>query len=256
MYPILFEIGPLSVHAYGFMLAIGFCAGILVTLHYAKKVNIQPETILNLAIYMIICALVGSRLTYVLGRWGYYKSNLLEIFMVQKGGLAFLGGLLLAIVVVIWFARRRGLPFLRLLDVLTPGTAVGYSIARIGCFLNGCCFGVPTGVPWGMSFPLGSLAHSYYGADHIHPTQLYAIFLVFAVFLIIVFLWKRKKYDGYVFFWFLVLYAVYRFAVEFFRFCPPELYLLGLNPGQVVALAMFSVGAIGLWRGRSFRPGA
>lgn len=260
MHPILFKIGPLAVHSYGFMIAIAFAVGILVTPPFARRAKIKMEVILELAIYMVVCAIVGSRSLYVIGRWGYYKDNLLEIFMVQKGGLAFLGGFLLAVLVTFLFARSKGIPVLRLMDVMCPGTALGYSIARIGCFLNGCCFGLPTGVPWGVSFPVGALAYSYFGADQIHPTQLYAVFLVLAIFLIIVFLWKRRAYDGYVFFWFLVLYAVYRFTVEFFRYCPPELYLLGLNPGQIVSIIMFAAGSAGLsinfFRRRSSWPGA
>jgi phosphatidylglycerol:prolipoprotein diacylglycerol transferase len=256
MYPVLFKIGPLDIHAYGFMLAVAFLVGILITLRFARKEGIKEETVLELAVYAIIAALAGSRILYVIGQWDQYRENILEIFMVQKGGLAFLGGLLLAIAVVALALKRKGIPFLKFMDVSAPGVSLGYAIARIGCFLNGCCFGLPTGVPWGMRFPLGALAHSHFPGERIHPTQLYALFSMLIVFWIVVRLWKRRKYDGYVFFWWLVLYGVYRFGVEFFRFCPPNLYWLGLNPGQIIALFMFAVGAVNLFRRRSSVPGA
>ena len=244
MYPILCRIGPISVHAYGFMLAVAFLVGVLITLHYAKREKIDADVILELAMYGMIAAIVGSRLLYVIGEWEQYKDNILEIFMVQKGGLAFLGGLILGILVVAWRAKRRGVPPLKFMDVAVPGTALGYAVARVGCFLNGCCFGLPTEVPWAMHFPFGSLAHSQFPADTIHPTQVYAMLSMFAVFLIVVYLWKHKKYDGQIFFWWLILYSVYRFIVEFFRYCPEELYFWGLNPGQIIALAMFAAGAV------------
>jgi phosphatidylglycerol---prolipoprotein diacylglyceryl transferase len=259
MYPVLFKIGVLPVHAYGFMLALGFLAGILVSLYFARRVAVRPETILDLALYVIISALVGARLFYVIGRWPEYRENLLEIVMVQNGGLAFLGGLLLALAVVFCYARRKNLPVLRLFDVMAPGMALGYAITRIGCFLNGCCFGVPTRLPWGIAFPPGSLAYAQFPGEHTHPTQLYALFLMLVIFFVTLYLWKSRKYDGYIFFWTLILYALYRFAVEFFRYCPSELYRLGLNPGQIISLTLFAAGAAGLLlnsRRKSSLPGA
>lgn len=238
MYPVLFKLGPFAVHAYGFMLAVGFLVGIFIIIHFAKKENIREEHVLELSIYGIIAAIVGSRLMYVIGEWQQYKENLLEIFMVQKGGLAFLGGLLLGFLVVGIAARRRGIPFLKLMDVCAPGASVGYAIARVGCFLNGCCFGHPAEVPWGVRFPFGSLAHAHYGSAAIHPTQIYALLALLAIFIIVVMLWRKKSYDGQIFIWWLCLYAVYRFNVEFFRYCPDEFYWLGLNPGQIIALLM------------------
>lgn len=246
MYPVLFSLGPIEIHAYGFMVAIAFLVGIYISIRYARKVGIGAEVILDLAIWVIIAAIVGSRLLYVVGRWNDFKGNLLDIVMVQKGGLAFLGGFLLALLVVYIFSLRKKIPILRLFDVLAPGLSIGYAIARVGCFLNGCCFGVPTRWPWGLIFPPDALAYLTFPHVHIHPTQLYSLFSMLIVFGLIVYLWKNRKYDGQIFFIWLILYAVYRFTVEFFRFCPPELYVLGLDPGQVIALGMFLAGVIGL----------
>lgn len=246
MYPILFKIGPLSIQAYGFGIAIAFLIGILITMHYARKVGIKPEIIIDLTIYVIIAAIVGSRLLYVIGQWDKYKDNLTRIFMVHEGGLAFLGGFGLSILVIALFARVRKVSLLKLLDAMSPGVAIGYAIARIGCFLNGCCFGIPANIPWAIKFPRGALAYFYYPGIDIHPTQLYALFSMLAVFLIILYLWEKRKYDGYVSFWFLILYSTYRFVVEFFRYCPDDLVWLGLKPGQFISLVMLAAGVAGL----------
>lgn len=244
MYPVLIRIGPFSIHSYGLMIAIAFLVGIIVSLYYAKKEGIKEEVILDLAIYVIIAGLIGSRFLYVIGQWDQYKDNLLEIFMVQRGGLVFLGGFLLALLVVVWYARRKGVPLLKLCDALAPGTALGYAIARIGCFLNGCCFGLPTNVPWAVVFPPGSLAYSYFPGEHIHPTQLYSSASMFLVFFIVLVLYRRKKYDGYIFFCWIVLYSIYRFLVEFLRYSP--IHWLGLTPSQWIVLSAAVLAAYGL----------
>jgi len=244
MYPILFKIGPFSVHAYGFAIAVAFLIGILMSLHYARKEGIPPDQILDLAVYVIVAAIVGSRFLYVIGQWNEYRDNILEIFMVQRGGLVFLGGLILAVLVVVWHARRKGIPILKLLDALTPGTAIGYAITRIGCFLNGCCFGLPTDLPCGVVFPPGSLAHSYFPNQHIHPTQLYASASMLLAFFAFLLLYRRKRFDGQVFYWGLILYSVYRFLIEFIRFSP--IHWLRLTPSQwmVIPLAAWAVYAL------------
>jgi phosphatidylglycerol:prolipoprotein diacylglycerol transferase len=244
MYPVLFKIGPFSVHAYGFAIATAFLVGILISLHYAKKEGIKADQILDLAVYVIIAAIVGSRFLYVIGQWHEYQDNLLEIFMVQRGGLVFLGGLFLVLLVVVWHAKRKGIPVLKLLDVVSPGTLVGYAITRIGCFFNGCCFGQPTELPCGMVFPPGSLAHAYFPGQHIHPTQLYASASMLLAFIILLLIYRRKRFDGHVFYWGLILYSVYRFLVEFIRFSP--IHWLGLTPSQwmVIPLAGWAIYAL------------
>lgn len=244
MYPILFKIGPFSVHAYGFFIALAFIFGILVSLHYTKKEGIRREAILDLALYVIIAAIVGSRFFYVIGQWNQYKDNLLEVFMVQKGGLIFLGGFLLALATVIGYTKIKNIPLLKLFDALAPGTALGYSIARIGCFLNGCCFGLPTDPHWGLVFSSGSLAASYFPGQPLQPTQLYSLLAMFLAFLVLLWIYRFKKFDGQIFFWWFILYSVYRFLVEFLRYSP--IHWLGLTPSQWLVIFTFAFGIWGL----------
>lgn len=244
MYPILFKIGSLSIHSYGVMVAIAFLVGIFVSIYYAKKEGIKEQIILDLAIYVIIVAIAGSRCFYVLGQWDQYKNNLVEIFMVQKGGLVFLGGFLLALLTIILYSKRKGIPLLKLFDILAPGVALGYAIGRIGCFLNGCCFGLPAKVSWALRFPAGSLAYSYFPGERIHPTQLYSSASMFLVFLILVFLYRSKKFDGQVFFLGIIFYPVYRFLVEFLRYSP--IHWGGFTPSQWIVVFLFVFGIFGL----------
>ncbi|MDI6731414.1 MAG: prolipoprotein diacylglyceryl transferase, partial [Candidatus Margulisbacteria bacterium] len=195
---------------------------------------------------VIIAGIIGARIFYVVGQWSEYQNNLWDIFAVQKGGLVFLGGFLFDLAVVIWFAKRKNIPLLRLLDILAPGSALGYAIGRVGCFLNGCCFGLPTSIPWAIKFPAGSLAHSYYPNQFLHPTQLYAILIMFLAFIALVYIYRRKKRDGQVFYYFFIFYGSYRLIVEFFRFSP--IHWLGLTPSQWLALIFILLAGYGLSR--------
>ena len=246
MFPILFKLGPFSVFSYGVMAALGFLAGILVSLHFAKKEGLSAETILDLAVYVIIGSIIGARLLYVLGQWHLYKDNLLEIFMLQHGGLVVLGGVIAAILVVFWFAKKKKISFLKLFDICTPATLLGLTIGRIGCFLNGCCFGVPTDCACGVNFPPRSLAHSYFPHEHLWPTQLFSSAGLLIAFLIIFVFYQRKKFDGQVFFIGLIFYSIYRFTVEFYRFSP--MHWLGLTPSQWVEILLSIIGVWGLIR--------
>lgn len=244
MHPLLFSVGPISLYAYGLMVALGYLAAILVSLYFAKKERIKGELILDLAVYVIVFSILGARLFYVLGQWDQYKDNLLEILMLQKGGLVVLGGILFSMLAIMWFAKKKGIPALKLFDILSPAVALGMALGRIGCFLNGCCFGLPTKVFWGMVFPPASLAYAYFPGEHLHPTQLYSFLGDFFVFAILLWIYHRKKYDGHVFYWWLVLYSSCRFLIEFFRYSP--FHWLGITPSQWIVVVMFGIGIYNL----------
>lgn len=224
------------------MIALAFLVGIFTAIRYARREGIKAETILDLALYVMIAAVAGARLFYVVGQWEIYKDNLPEVLMLQKGGLVFLGGLLFSILTVIIYAKAKNQPLLKLLDALTPATAIGYAVGRVGCFLNGCCFGLPTQLPWGVVFPPGSLAALYSPGEHLHPTQIYSIFSMLIVFGALVWIYRHKKYDGQILAWGLVLYSIYRFFVEFLRYSP--LHWFSLTPSQWLSFLLFS---FGLW---------
>jgi phosphatidylglycerol:prolipoprotein diacylglycerol transferase len=219
-------------------------AWLILSLYYGKKEGVSGQTILDLALYVMIASIVGARLVYVLGQWDYFRANPLEIIMVQNGGLVFLGGLLLALLAVALYARLKHIPLLKLMDIMAPGTTLGYVLGRLGCFLNGCCFGLPTNLPWGVVFPPGSLAAAYCPDQVLHPTQLYSSLAMFFSFLFLIRLYRQKKFDGQILFWGLTFYSLYRFLVEFLRFSP--IHWLGLTPSQWLAIVLFIFGLWGL----------
>lgn len=244
MHPILFKIGPLTIYSYGFFYALGFLVGIILSLYFARKEEIKSEVIFDLSLYVIISGVVGARFFYVLGQWQQFQENLIEVFMVQKGGLVFLGGFLLALLTIIIYTKIKNINLLKILDLASPGVTLGYAIGRIGCFLNGCCFGLPTKLPWGMIFAPNSLAGYHFPNQPLHPTQIYASLSMFISFSILTLLYQHKKFHGQIFFWALTFYSTYRFLVEFLRYSP--IHWLGLTPSQWLAIAIFLSGVAGL----------
>ncbi|MBQ0106112.1 MAG: prolipoprotein diacylglyceryl transferase, partial [Armatimonadetes bacterium] len=228
MYPVLFSIGRFSVHAYGFFLAVGFVFGLLRVYYIAPKYNLDKDKVVDLCVYILLAGIVGSRLLYVLANLDKY--TLKEAFAIWNGGLSFHGGIIVGIAVGIIYAKVRKLNFWTVLDILSPSVCIGYGFTRIGCFLNGCCFGIESSMPWAvkMSTPEGVCL--------CEPVQLYACAVSFLMFFILTkFEFKQKK-PGYVFVWYLIFYGIYRFFIEFLRHHIAEDYIIfNISGGQVLS---------------------
>lgn len=228
-----FQIGPLSIYSYGVMLALailicGFFLG-----REAKKQGISPEVMNDLIFFSIMGGISGARIFYVFLNFDFFAQNPLEIFMIWHGGLAWQGGLIGGLMGGIIFARSKRLSVLLLLDLCAPYLALGQSIGRIGCFLNGCCYGKP--LAWGIYFPVHQ--------DRLHPTQLYETAGLFLVFLILKFYQQKPHATGKVFALYLSLIAMERFMVEFFRADHTVLWL-GLSLFQYISIGVFTAGII------------
>jgi len=158
MYPELFKIPftDLTIKSYGLMMVIGFLAAVSVIRRLSKKITPDPQLITNAALYALIAGVVGSRLFYVIHHFNQFKGDFLSIFAIWKGGLELLGGVLLAIAVIVIYMRHHKLPIRHYLDILAIGLLLALAFGRIGCFLNGCCFGKPTNLPWAVRFPYHS----------------------------------------------------------------------------------------------------
>jgi phosphatidylglycerol:prolipoprotein diacylglycerol transferase len=236
----LFKIGPLAVHSYGLMLALAFLVGIAVATRRGRRVGLPVETIPDLSAVLILCAVVGSRLLYVAFHREHYRS-LIDVIALWEGGATLYGGFLLAVLGSWLFARRRKVSFWLLADVVAPSIALGLAITRVGCFLSGCCFGKPTGLPWGTCFPPRSPAGTFFppiGAvcQPIHPTQLYASLYGLAIFAALLALDRRLRREGSLFGAFLVLYGSARFGVDFLRYYEPNAFLGPLTFNQWISL--------------------
>lgn len=235
MYPVLFKIGPLPIYSYGVMLALGFLVAIFLARRRANSTGMDGDTIIDLGVWLIISGVLGARLLYVLFNLDYYKDAPLEAVMIWRGGLVWYGGFILAILVALWFLLRRRMPILKTGDLMMPYVALGQAIGRIGCFLNGCCYGRPTSLPFGVSFNTTQVP--------VHPTQLYESVAAFLIYLI---LRRRKPGNGKTIFLYLVLYSTFRFFNEFFRGDDP-IALMGLTISQIISIIVLA-NAIILWR--------
>ncbi len=233
MRPILFEIAGFPIYSYGVMIFFAFLLGIYLAQRQAPREGFEKDHVYDVAIMTIILALIGARLAYVILHWDYFSQNLLEIFAVRRGGLTFYGGFILPLLGGFFYARIKKISMLKFLDFISPYIALGYGITRIGCFLNGCCYGIPTETFLGVVFP---------AVDNIprHPTQLYSAGAMFLVFLILSFMQKKYHPRGVVFFTFIFLYGVYRLLVEFLRVSEPGYWGLTLAQNVVIPVILLA----------------
>ena len=257
MHPILFEIpriefgdwtlGPIPIRLYGLMIGIGFLLSIWLASRQAKKEGIDPERILDMGIYLLLAAIVGSRLLYVVVSWQEFAARPLDVFAIWKGGLVFYGGLIGAVAVGIWYVRRHQLPLWKTADILAPYIALGHMFGRLGCFFAGCCYGAPTLSSLGIIFndprslaPLGIA---------LYPTQLFEAGGEFMNFLLLVMLYRHRKFDGQVFWLYPALYSMLRFVVEFFRGDAARGVWFGgvISTSQIIAVLMFFGSLFMLW---------
>jgi len=246
MYPILFRYGFLTIHTYGLFIAMAFYVCISLSAHTAQKNGIDPSIIMDLGLYIIISAIVGSRLFFVIGNYEKYINSPLDAFKVWEGGLVFYGGLILVIPVVILYLKKHSVPILKCMDVFAPYVSLGHSIGRIGCFFAGCCYGSPTNLPWAVVYKdqnsLAPLNVSF------HPTQIYSSILNFSLFLILRWMYKKIKFDGQIFSLYLILYPINRFIVEIFRSDPRGDITIGsivLSTSQFISIFGFIGGMVG-----------
>jgi phosphatidylglycerol:prolipoprotein diacylglycerol transferase len=220
MYPRLFELGPITLYTYGVLLAAAYLVGLKLAMVRAKARGLDANRVLDLGIYIIISALVGAKLLLLVTDFRTFRADPRELLTLARSGGVFYGGLILAVVVALWYIRRVGLPLWTTCDVFAPGIALGHVVGRFGCFFAGCCYGKPTMRPWGITFT-DPFAASNVGTPlgvPLHPTQLYeagAELLILVVLLVTE--RKGRPFPGRTFWLYMLLYAVSRFVIEFFR---------------------------------------
>lgn len=254
MYPELFDIGPVAVRSYGVMLAISFFLGIFYIYRTSKRMNLDFDLLLTTAYIMIIAALIGARLSYVLFHIGEFQGNWLDTinpFHSDGFGIAGLnlyGGILLAIIGTYIYLKVKGLSVLDIFDIFAPTIGLGLIFTRLGCFLNGCCFGTPTDLPWGVSFPEGSMPFHIFGNALLHPAQLYSSLYGLILFMLLHYRLKNRRFPGQVLALLFVVEAVFRYAIEYVRYYEDAMHVsfLGMNPtyNSLIAIALFMVGLI------------
>jgi phosphatidylglycerol:prolipoprotein diacylglycerol transferase len=235
MYPDLLTVGTFTIHTYGVCIALGAFLGIFLISRDAKRQGFDQQHILDLTFYLLISAIIGSRVFYILLNVRYYLSNPAEAVMIWRGGLVFYGGFIFAFATCYFYLKRHSLPFLKTCDLLVAGLALGEVCGRIGCFFAGCCYGTVTDVPWAVTF---THPHSLALRDvPLHPTQLYASLKALIIFLVLLFFRKHKRRDGQLIWLYVFLYAVGRLLIEQFRGDERGLLVFGhLTVAQTIAL--------------------
>ncbi len=249
MHKAAFQLGTFTIYWYGVLVAVGFLAGLWTASRRALLGGIRGETIVDLGPWLILGTILGARGLYVISFWreDFAGKPLWEILNIRGGGLVFYGGLIGASLACLLYVRIKHLPIWKIADILAPSIALGHAFGRIGCLMNGCCYGRACDLPWAIHFPED---HPTRGAG-VHPTQVYEALLNLALYAFLAWLYRRKKFDGEIFAIYLVCYAVLRALVEAFRGDYTTYYLGGhATSAQVLSIFIFIAGVL-LWRALS-----
>lgn len=224
MHPEICKFGPLVVYSYGLMLVVAFFVAVTLASKEAKRAKINPDLIFNLFFISFVFGIIGARLFYVIENLGIYLKKPLEIIMLSHGGMSWFGGLILGSLSGVVYLKRKKMSVYKTLDLIIPFLALGQAIGRMGCFLNGCCFG--------KEFVL-------------IPVQIISSFLLLLIFIILRFLQSRSHKAGQIFFAYLFLYSIKRFFIEFWR-ADNKIIFFDLTLFQLISILIFIFSAVKL----------
>lgn len=253
MHPILFEIGNWPVYSYGVLLAAAYLAALQLAVVRARHRGIDGTKIMDLGIYLIIAALIGAKLMLIAVDFRYFAEHPREILSIVRAGGVFYGGLIAALAVAFWLVRRYGLSIWTTADLFAPGIALGHVIGRFGCLMAGCCYGRPTSVPWAITFTNVAAAANVgtpLGVP-LHPTQLYDAGAELVILAVLLFTERKgRTFAGRTFWLYVLLYAISRFIIEFYR-GDDRGVILGVSTSQFVSIVAVPVAILMLLRLRS-----
>ncbi len=256
MHPHLFNIFGIEIRSFGLMAAIGLLLAFWLMRKRCIKAGDDPEKLSDVLFFSMIGGLVGARLLYVIRNYeSEFSKDLWKIFRINEGGIVFQGGFIGALIVAWFIFRKKKVYLVKSLDIFAPGLAFGHAMGRIGCFLNGCCYGGICNTGWGVEFPQKSLPYMHQMSTGkilpmaeqslpVHPTQLYSFAANIIICIILVLLTAKIKIKGQLFSLYLMIYGVWRLSIEFLR--DDQARHLGLSVAQFIAIAQFAVG-LGLW---------
>ncbi|MBI5178252.1 MAG: prolipoprotein diacylglyceryl transferase [Nitrospinae bacterium] len=238
MLPVLFKVGPLTLHTYGLLAAVGLFTGVFLAARRAGHEGVDKDIVADLGFYLVLAAIIGSRLLYVVVEYKTYLAEPLRIFKIWEGGLVFFGGVMAAVPTGWWFVRKHNLDFWKMADIFAPYLALAHAIGRLGCLAAGCCYGRPTDAWFGVVFtnpdslaPLGV---------PLIPTQVFDSLNEFSIFLILIAVRPYKKFQGQLLVMWLMLYSVGRFFIEIYRGDPRGWLIEGaLSTSQFIAILTF-----------------
>lgn len=263
MRPVLFEFFGQSIHSYTFFLSAGFLVATLLCVRDAERLKEPLYLPTQHAVWLFLGGLIGAKVFFIL----QFESpaQLWRALVVWEGGLVYYGafiGAFVAAVTVMYFLK---LPYLKVTDAIAPYVPLGQAFGRTGCFLNGCCWGRVSDVPWSIRFPQGSIAHQHHVNQAwldasastslpVHPTQLYSVFGLIGLFFLLRFVLRNKPFDGAAMLSYLLLYGTLRFVVESFRGDSARSVFNFLTVSQLVSLILVSVSLLGFALAFGLRP--
>ena len=253
MHPELFDLGPITVYTYGVLLAASYLLGLQFARVRARKWGLDPGRVLDLGVYIIIAALIGAKLLLVVTDFRTLRASPADLLAIARSGGVFYGGLIAAIATAFWYIHRHALPFWTTCDAFAPAIALGHVTGRLGCFAAGCCYGKPTSVPWAVVFtdPVAAASVGTPIGIPLHPTQLYEAGAELLILGVLLATERRgRRFAGRTFWLYMILYAVSRYIIEFYR-GDPRGVVLGVSTSQFISLILAPLAIamlIWLWR--------
>jgi phosphatidylglycerol---prolipoprotein diacylglyceryl transferase len=219
MFPRLIQIGSFYLPTYGVLLAIAYLVGIWMLRRKARAEGLPEQKIFDFSLYVLAAAILGAKLLLVIVEFRRYAANPASLVEVLRSGGVFYGGLIAATAVGVWYMRKHRLPAWKVADMGAPSIALGEAIGRWGCFAAGCCYGKPTDLPFGVTFtdPFANEAVGTPLNVALHPTQLYLSLNALIIFFVLQWAYRRRTFDGEVFWLYVLLYAITRGILETFR---------------------------------------
>ncbi len=238
MIPILYSFNGINVYSYGLMIAVGYALGTWWIIKEADKDGLSGESVFDMLLIQMVVGILGSRFLYIIE---YIPQYLLSgnFFAFESGGLTFYGAVFGSILSNYLFVRYKGMPFWRTMDCVGMGLPLGAAFARLGCFLNGCCHGIPCTWPWGIVFPR-------VGPTPLHPTQVYESLVCLMVFFAVQWYKPKRKNYGEAFVLSLGLYGFGRFFIEFWRGDNP-VWMFSMTLSQWIGMGM-TFGSFVAWK--------
>jgi phosphatidylglycerol:prolipoprotein diacylglycerol transferase len=216
MHPLLIKLGPIPIHTYGFLIAVGFLTAVYVIRKLAERARLDAERVLDLTFWLLLVGFAGARILFILTRLDYFMSEPMAMLRVWEGGLVFFGGPLACVPFTIWYVRKHKLPVWKTMDAMIPGLVIAHMFGRFGCLAAGCCYGKPTGTNFGVRLHSELVDPQFQGIP-LHPTQLYEATGLLILFLGLLYVFRKKHFDGQVILTYFMAYPVIRSIVEIFR---------------------------------------
>jgi len=254
MFPRLIQIGSFYLPTYGVILAIAYLVGIWLLRRKARDEGLPEQKIFDFSLYVLAAAILGAKALLVIVEWRHYVENPRSLVEVLRSGGVFYGGLIAATTVGIWYMKKHRLPAWKIADMGAPSIALGEAIGRWGCFAAGCCYGKQTTVPWAVVFT-DPAAQANVGTPlgiPLHPTQLYESGAELLILIVLLATERRgRPFPGRTFWLYMVLYAISRYIIEFYR-GDPRGFIFGFSTSQFISLLLAPLAiAMLIWLSRT-----